>query len=256
MATEYYLIINEAQKGPFTFEELSAQGLRADMLVWRAGLPDWIKAAELPELFELVKTTNASNQNFGANPQYGQQKQPNYGQNPQYGQQPNYGQNPQYGQQQPNYGQNPQYGQQQPNYGQNPQYGQQQPNYGQNPQYGQQPNYGQNPQYGQQPNYGQNPQHGQKPNNYPQPVRQYWQVSAIVATIVGFFFSCIGGIFGVIAIIQSNKANSFYRMGYDQQGDQANNTAKTMTIIGLVLGGIGLLGNFYLFSNGGLFSIL
>ncbi len=266
MATEYYLIINEAQKGPFAFEELTGQGLHPEMLVWRAGLPDWTKAAELPELFELMSISNPSDRERGN--RYGQQ-QPNYGQqqygpNNQYGQKPNFGQNPQYGPQpnngqQPNYGQNPQYGQQ-PNYGQNPQYGQQ-PNYGQNPQYGQQPNYGRNPQYGQEPNYAQNPQYGQQPNygqnpNNFQPVRQNWQTWAIIATVVGFFFSCVGGIFGVIAIFQSNKANNYYRAGYDQMGDQANNNAKIMTIIGLVLGGLGLLGNIYLFSNGGVLSWL
>ncbi|MDE5881621.1 MAG: GYF domain-containing protein [Muribaculaceae bacterium] len=273
MATEYYLIINEAQKGPFAFEELTVQGLRPDMLVWRAGLPDWTKASELPELFELMGMARASEpgrgnqygqqqpnygqQQYGPNNQYGQK--PNFSQNPQYGSQPNEGQNRQYGQQQPNYGQNPQYGQQ-PNYSQNPQYGQQ-PNYGQNPQYGQQSNYGRNPQYSQDPNYGQNPQYGQQPNygqnpNNFQPVRQNWLTWAIVATVIGFLFSCIGGIFGVIGIVQANKANNYYKAGYDQMGDQANSTAKWMTIVGLVLGGIGILANGYFFSNGGFLSYI
>ncbi len=74
---------------------------------------------------------------------------------------------------------------------------------------------------------------------------------AIVATVAGFFFSCVGGIFGLIAIFQANKANNCYRSGYDQMGDQANSTAELMTIIGLVHSGVGLFGSIYLFSNGG-----
>lgn len=262
MAIEYYLIIDEVQKGPFSFEQLTSQGLRPEMMVWRAGLPDWTRASELPELFELMKIEGAA-----PSPEYRQQYGPNanvsgsspdFSRNPQYGPNPNYGQNPQYGNQ-PGYGQNPQYGQQS-NYGQNPQYGQQ-PNYGQNPQYGQQPNYGQNPQYGQQPNFSQNPQYGQPEydrnrGQFPQPVRQNWQTWAIIATIAGFFFSCIGGIFGIIAIVQSNKANKYYSAGYDQMGDQANNTAKVMTIIGLVLSAIGLLGSAWLYKTGGFLSYI
>ncbi len=275
MATEYYLIINETQRGPFTFEQLPSQGINPDMLVWRAGLPDWTRAAELPELFELINITdpyapgnNGNRQDVNGEPEYKRsQYGPNnqdgmnqgYGQRPGYGQNPGYGPNPQNGGN-PDFSRNPQYGQSP--FGQNPQYGQQ-PNYGQNPQYGRQPNYGQNPQYGQQPNYGQNPQYGRQPNygndfnnGNLQPVRTNWQMWAIIATIAGFFFSCIGGIFGVIGIFQANKANSLYRAGYDQQGDQANNTAKTMTIIALVLSVLGMFGTVYFFKNGGVMSII
>ena len=233
MTHQYFLIIDEAQAGPFTYQELFSKNLTPDTLIWRQGLDDWTRASQLQEVAQVLAATEAANGN-----RYGQQ--PNYGRNPQYGQQPNYGQNPQYGQQ-PNYGQNPQYGQQ-PNYGQNPQYGQQ-PNYGRNPQYGQQPNYGQNPQYGQQPNYGQNPQYGMNPNygqNQSPVVRTNWLNPAIIATVCGFIFSCIGGVFGIVGIIQAGKANDAFMMGYDAVGEQANSLAKTMTIISFVLSGIGL----------------
>ncbi|MDE6076772.1 MAG: DUF4339 domain-containing protein, partial [Muribaculaceae bacterium] len=69
MATEYYLIINETQRGPFAFEQLAAQGLNPDMLVWRAGLPDWTRASELPELFELM---NVSDPYASVNGRFGQ----------------------------------------------------------------------------------------------------------------------------------------------------------------------------------------
>lgn len=152
---------------------------------------------------------------------YGQPQNP-YGQPQQrYGQQPGYTSDPNrngYGC--PPY--NP-YGQQQQPYGQQP-YGQQQPY--------RQPQQPQNP-YGQNP-YGQ-PQ---------QPYGQYhynWMTWAIIGTVVGFLFSCIGLIFGIIAINASSKANTAYAMGDNLTGDANNSTAKTMTIIALVLGGVGLL---------------
>ena len=277
MAIEYYLIIDEAQKGPFSFEQLRGMSIGPDMLVWKAGLPDWTKASELPELFELINTETISNNGQYNSQQYGPNRpdgaqgsdahNPGYGKNPQYGQWPNYGQSnfgqsPQYGQ--PSGG-NPQYGQQgygqRPDFSNNPQYGQPQPTYGA-PNYGQDPRYGQGaqndrqPGYGQQPNNGPTPGYGQQPNYGADPLRQNWQTWAIIATIAGFLFSCVGGIFGIIGIVQANKANNLYRAGYDQMGDQANNTAKVMTIIGLVLSGIGLLGTTWIFNNGGgLFSL-
>ena len=227
MATEYYLIINETQRGPFAFEQLAAQGLNPDMLVWRAGLPDWTRASELPELFELM---NVSDPYASVNGRFGQDT--NGGDGYKHNQ----------------YGLNNQSDTANPNYGNDSRNGS--PDFGRNPQYGQQPNFGQNPQYGQQPNFGRYDY-----NNGGQPVRQNWLTWAIIATVAGFFFSCIGGIFGVIGIVQANKANNFYRMGYDAQGDQANNTAKIMTIIGLVLSAVGVLGTAYIFRNGGLLSL-
>lgn len=65
----------------------------------------------------------------------------------------------------------------------------------------------------------------------------------------------MGGIFGIIAIFQADKANSLYRAGYDIQGDQANNTAKIMAFIGLGLSALGLVGTAWLYKNGGIFSL-
>ena len=81
------------------------------------------------------------------------------------------------------------------------------------------------------PNYGQN----QSPV-----VRTNWLNPAIIATVCGFIFSCIGGVFGIVGIIQAGKANDAFMMGYDAVGEQANSLAKTMTIISFVLSGIGL----------------
>ena len=68
-----------------------------------------------------------------------------------------------------------------------------------------------------------------------------WLPWAIVGTILGTAFSCIGMIFGIIGIVKANKANGFYQNGLGAEGDVANSSAKVMTILALVLGGIGLV---------------
>ena len=73
-----------------------------------------------------------------------------------------------------------------------------------------------------------------------------WLPWAIVATIGGLA-SCLGLIFGILGIVNANKANEAYAMGYTAQGDSANNTAKIMTIIGLVIDGLAILGSISIF---------
>lgn len=68
-----------------------------------------------------------------------------------------------------------------------------------------------------------------------------WLPWAIAGTIFGALFSCIGMIFGIIGITKANAANKFYNEGFGQNGDMSNSSARTMTIIALVLGGIGFL---------------
>ena len=68
-----------------------------------------------------------------------------------------------------------------------------------------------------------------------------WLPWAIVGTILGTAFPCIGMIFGIIGIVKANKANGFYQNGLGAEGDVANSSAKVMTILALVLGGIGLV---------------
>lgn len=89
-----------------------------------------------------------------------------------------------------------------------------------------------------------NPQQGQYGQYGPQNNSGYhfnWLPWAIVATIAGGLFSCIGLIFGILGIINANKANAAYAAGDVYSGDSANSTAQTMTIIGLVIAGIGLI---------------
>lgn len=124
------------------------------------------------------------------------------------------------------------------------------------------------PPYGQpQPPYGQpQPPYSQPQPPYGQPAnRQYengpivhtnWLPWAIVATVLGFCTSCIGSILGIVGIVQANKANDFYFRGDRTSGDSANNTARTCTIIGLVLVGIGLIGSITLLRSGALGSLI
>ena len=220
MATMYFIISEGQQAGPFPKEHLKARGVEKDTYVWREGLEGWVPASELPELQDIFEETIIQ-----AVPQqpYGQPQQP-YGQP----QQP-------YGQPQQPYGQPQQpYRQPQQPYGQLQQpYGQPQQPYGQP----QQP-------YGQpQPPYGQ-------PQPYGNPVpHTNWMPWAIVGTIVGALFSCIGMIFGIIGIVKANNANKAYAVGDETGGDMNNSSAKTMTIIALVLAGIGLIVNLVWFGS-------
>lgn len=116
-----------------------------------------------------------------------------------------------------------------------------------NPQYNPGHSYHQNTNHGNHhyEGYDRNYQNGYRPN-----MRTNWLPWAIVATVFGFFTSCIGAIFGIIGIVQANKANTLYAQGFDREGDSANSNARIMTIIGLIFAGLGILfliffGNFF-----------
>lgn len=290
MFTQYYIVINDRQVGPFSKDDLRLQHISPETLVWRTGLPDWVKASQLPELEDiLVIDVVAREENDGQSADNGwfamineNRVGPttisdliskgltldtpvwhngladwtpastqaeivtllNANRPPHY-----FGQNPQYG--------NPNGQSQNRDFSNNPQYGQQSP-FGQNPQYRQNPNFGANPQYNQnafrQNNFNNNP-YNSNPQNHPQ-IRQNWLPWAIGATVIGFLFSCIGAIFGIIAIMQANKANGLYAAGFDTEGDAANNSARIMTIIGYVLAGIGLIFSFTFFRNNDLINFI
>ena len=97
-----------------------------------------------------------------------------------------------------------------------------------------------------QGNYG-----SQRPNPYNQfpaePIEHTnWMAPAIIGLVLGTLFSCIGFIFGVIAVVKASNANKYYANGLKAEGDVANSSAKTMSIIALVLAGIGILGTIFL----------
>ena len=104
---QYYIGINNQQLGPFEKDQLLANGLTPETLVWCNGMAGWEMAKNVPELSGLF---------VAQQPQY---QQPQY-QQPQYGggyQQPQYGGYQQQQYQQPQYQQHQHHAfQQLPNY--------------------------------------------------------------------------------------------------------------------------------------------
>lgn len=242
----YYIVVNNVQEGPYSKEDLKYKYLKGDTLIWRTGLPEWVRMEDLAEVADIlpIDITDHTAQQEEDNGWFamlnGRRIGPStiteliaagvtldtpvwhagMGDWAKASTQREFNER--------------MMGNVPPNFGPNRQY-----------QYGQ-TNFSNNP-------YGQHPS-GNSFNNMPQ--RMNWLPWAIGATVVGFIFSCIGAIFGIIAIVQSNKANGFYTAGFDMEGDQANNSAKTMTIIAYILAGIGLIFSGFLFRSGGVYSWL
>lgn len=89
---------------------------------------------------------------------------------------------------------------------------------------------------------------GQQPaGNFSQFAAPYnWMPWAIVGTVLGLC-SCIGLIFGILGIVNASKANNAFAVGDYRTGESANHTAKTMTIISLVFGGLNIVGSIFYF---------
>ena len=68
-----------------------------------------------------------------------------------------------------------------------------------------------------------------------------WLGWAIVGTIFGSIFYCVGLVTGIIAIVFAAQANSEARTGDLQTAKSKNSTAQVMTIITLVFAVIGLI---------------
>lgn len=225
MNDKYFIIIDGQQAGPYSKEELKSVGITPESHVWREGMPQWAKAMMLPELADVIYIEKTE-----VYPE--PQQAPQY-QAPQPQPQP---QQPQFQPQQPQYQQPQQPQFQQPQQPQ-PQY--QQP---QQPQY-QQPQY-QQPQQPYQQQYvpGMNPYQSNIPH-------QNWMTWAIVATVIGFLFSCIGMIFGIIGIVKANNANKAYAIGDKNMGDMYNSGAKTWTIVAFVVSALGFLVSIFWLGN-------
>lgn len=199
METNYFLIINGQQVGPLALDRLREAGLKGDTPVWRIGLSDWVMAATLPELEEVLSQP--------PNVAPGQYPQPDhFSRQGQYNPQGQYGPKEQYGAQGQYYPQ-----------GDYPPQGHYNPG---NP-------YGQ---YGQPSDY----------NNGLPIAHTNWLPWAIVGTVLGVLCCFLGMIFGIIGIVNASKANRYYNEGNRMMGDAANSTARTNTIISLVLSGLGI----------------
>jgi hypothetical protein len=57
----YWISDGVSQNGPYPPEELPQRGLTGDSLVWREGMADWKRAAEVPELAALLSDEQAAN---------------------------------------------------------------------------------------------------------------------------------------------------------------------------------------------------
>lgn len=97
-----------------------------------------------------------------------------------------------------------------------------------------------------------------RPEEFPgQPIAHTnWLPWAIVATVLGCLTTCITMILGIVGIVYANKANDFYFRGLRREGDSANSTARTVTIIGFVLAAISIIGIIAIFSTGAMQSFL
>ncbi len=51
---KYFIAENGQQVGPLELDELTAHGLTVNSLVWHEGLPQWERAANIPELHTLL----------------------------------------------------------------------------------------------------------------------------------------------------------------------------------------------------------
>ena len=236
METEYYMIQSGERRGPFGIETLPSMGLTPDTLVWRQGLSDWTKASELNELDHILNTgTHFTGQypHYSSEPYFAMFGQQRIGPSTPAdlaatGLTP---ETPVWRQGMAEWA--PASTQPELMAAINARRTTVPPN---------QPPYGPN----SYPNFGQ-PQGAYEPKSYGQPgyrgymPRTNWLPWAIAGTIIGFIFSCIGAIFGIIGIIQANKANDAFAAGNDIAGEQANNSAKTMSIIALTFGGVGLV---------------
>ena len=50
----YYIDAQRQTVGPFTVSQLAAEGIRPDTLVWCEGMPEWIRASNIPELQSIL----------------------------------------------------------------------------------------------------------------------------------------------------------------------------------------------------------
>lgn len=52
----YYIVENNQQSGPFSYEQLAQRGLDDNTQVWTEGMPNWMPAGQVPELQHLINS--------------------------------------------------------------------------------------------------------------------------------------------------------------------------------------------------------
>ena len=239
MITEYSIAVNRQAEGPFSLEEILKKEISPETLVWKTGMENWVKAEELPELsvlFQPIEVVTPEERIWYAMINGNRQVGPlsiteliNEGLNLE---------TPVWKAGMPDW----QQAKTQPEFREHFSKGFEKTGYGP----GVPPNpFAGNPQYNHNFYYNNQRQYSdpytRKNQPYQNGFKTNWLPWAIGATVAGFLCSCIGAIFGIIAIVQANKANTLYSQGYDEAGDRANGNAKIMTIIGYIFAGIGIL---------------
>ena len=208
--SQYYMVVDEKSTGPFTLDEITLHpALTPDTLVWKPGIDNWVAARTLPELAPAFIKHGPEN-NYQGPPEY---NRGNHRPNEEY----------------------EGYGYEHKEEPQN--------RFADNPQYQNHHSYNQPPHNNYYGGYDRRREYNPYDRNgYNRPqMRTNWLPWAIVATVLGLFTYCLGAIFGIIGIVQANKANTLYAQGYDHEAETANNNAKIMTIIGLVIAGLGII---------------
>lgn len=242
MNTEYYIISEGERRGPYTAEAMRGIGLRPDTMVWRQGMADWTPASELAELADIFAAAKGAADNYSAAYYYAMSGSRRIGplDARSLAAEGISADTPVWCQGMADWA--PAHTRPDLMDAINARRASEPP---EAPGY-----YNSNARYAAGGSYGVPPRHDI--NGYPMP-HTNWLPWAVAGTVAAFLFSCIGVVFGIIGIVQANKANDAYAMGNDMMGDQANSTARTMTIISLVFAGVGLVGSVFAFI-GGLFS--
>lgn len=57
MDTEYFIIIDGQQKGPLSIEQLKAESIAPETMVWRQGMINWQPASTVPDLKVIFQPT-------------------------------------------------------------------------------------------------------------------------------------------------------------------------------------------------------
>lgn len=79
-----------------------------------------------------------------------------------------------------------------------------------------------------------------------QPVDNHMAM-AIIATVVSFLFSCIGVIFGILAIVKANQVNTYVAQGLDDAARQASDSAKKNCYWAFGFAAVGFIGTIVLY---------
>lgn len=56
----YYIVENNQQSGPFSYEQLASMGISASTEIWTEGMSNWTPAGDVPELQSIINNQSQS----------------------------------------------------------------------------------------------------------------------------------------------------------------------------------------------------